>query len=155
MKCVLLALSHTTIIYPHLQCLLRCLYVLLPITRPDPQLTSTLAGDIADDKYFRKSNDSDATQFAMLFPRVPAHGKPPSLARQPPAQTEQADVRRSFPYAAWAALWIAFELGVLVGFMLLGIVAFKRTDAQMYREAGGWDSFCSSVCVVLMWGRTL
>ncbi|EPT01312.1 hypothetical protein FOMPIDRAFT_1049021 [Fomitopsis schrenkii] len=75
--------------------------------------------DIADDMYFRKSNDSDATQFARLFPRVPAH----------------ADVRRSSPYAAWAALWIAFELGVLVGFMLLGIVAFKRTDAQMYQEA--------------------
>ncbi|KAI0954933.1 hypothetical protein AcW1_006677 [Taiwanofungus camphoratus] len=31
--------------------------------------------DIADDKYFRKQNDSDATQFAMLFPRIGAHGE--------------------------------------------------------------------------------
>ena len=135
MKCAL-PLHHAPPILIPTQYLLRRLY--------DPTLLPTLPiltreptpGDIADDMYFRKSNDSDATQFAMLFPRVPAHGKSPPLPRQPPAQAEQADVRRSSPYAAWAALWIAFELGVLVGFMLLGIVAFKRTDAQMYSEAG-------------------
>ncbi|OSX64282.1 hypothetical protein POSPLADRAFT_1054898 [Postia placenta MAD-698-R-SB12] len=66
--------------------------------------------DIADDKYFRKTNDSDATQFARLFPQVQAH--------------------------VWAALWIIFEVGVLIGFVLLGIVAFKRTNAQMFAEAG-------------------
>lgn len=106
--------------------------------------------------YFRKSNNSDATQFALLFTRVPAHGKSPAIHYQPPAQSEQADVRRSFPYAAWAALWIAFELGVLVGFMLLGIVAFKRTDAEMYQEAGELAFFygCgrSSLGNVLTWG---
>ena len=37
------------------------------------------------------------------------------------------------------------ELGVLVGFMLLGIVAFKRTDAQMYREAGELGSLLFGV----------
>ncbi|KAI0923821.1 hypothetical protein AcW1_006677 [Taiwanofungus camphoratus] len=65
--------------------------------------------DIADDKYFRKQNDSDATQFAMLFPRIGAH--------------------------VWASLWILFEIGVLIAFILLGIVAFKRTNEQMYAEA--------------------
>ena len=34
---------------------------------------SYLTGDIADDKYFRKANDSDATQFALLYPRIGAH----------------------------------------------------------------------------------
>ena len=32
-------------------------------------------GDIADDKYFRKVNDSDATQFGIMFPSIPAHGE--------------------------------------------------------------------------------
>jgi len=65
--------------------------------------------DIADDKYFRKTNDSDATQFALMFPGVRAH--------------------------VWATLWILFEIGVLIAFVLLGIVAFKRTNAEMYAEA--------------------
>lgn len=65
--------------------------------------------DIADDKYFRKANDSDATQFAMLYKRVPPH--------------------------VWAMLWILFEIGVLIGFVLLGIVVFKRTNAEMLEEA--------------------
>ena len=30
--------------------------------------------DIADDKYFMKANDSDASQWAMLYPRIGAHG---------------------------------------------------------------------------------
>ncbi|KAH9945708.1 peptidase M50B-like-domain-containing protein [Amylocystis lapponica] len=65
--------------------------------------------DIADDKYFRKVNDSDATQFAMLYPAVSAH--------------------------VWATLWILFEIGVLIGFVFLGIVAFKMSSEQMYEEA--------------------
>ncbi|PCH44228.1 hypothetical protein WOLCODRAFT_26566 [Wolfiporia cocos MD-104 SS10] len=65
--------------------------------------------DVADDKYFRKANDSDATQFALLYPRVQAH--------------------------VWAIIWILFEIGVLIAFMLLGIVAFRRTNEQMYKEA--------------------
>ncbi|KZT10074.1 uncharacterized protein LAESUDRAFT_694683 [Laetiporus sulphureus 93-53] len=66
--------------------------------------------DVADDKYFRKQNDSDATQFAIMYPVLPAH--------------------------IWATVWILFEIGILVSFVLLGIVAFKRTNAQMYAEAG-------------------
>ncbi|KAI0367055.1 hypothetical protein BV20DRAFT_971167 [Pilatotrama ljubarskyi] len=65
--------------------------------------------DIADDKYFRKANDSDATQWSLLYPRIPAH--------------------------VWATLWIIFEIAVLTGFVLLGIAAFKRTPDEMYAEA--------------------
>ncbi|KAH8093803.1 peptidase M50B-like-domain-containing protein [Cristinia sonorae] len=65
--------------------------------------------DIADDKYFRKANDSDATQFALLYPRIGAH--------------------------VWAAIWIVFEIAVLIGFVFLGIVCFKRTKEEMYAEA--------------------
>jgi hypothetical protein len=34
----------------------------------------THTGDIADDRFFRKANDSDATQFSILFPFLPGHG---------------------------------------------------------------------------------
>jgi len=66
--------------------------------------------DIADDKFFHKANDSDATQFALLFPRTSPH--------------------------MWAILWIFFEFAVLAAFILVGIAAFKRTPDQMYAEAG-------------------
>ncbi|TDL23771.1 hypothetical protein BD410DRAFT_787052 [Rickenella mellea] len=68
--------------------------------------------DIADDKFFRKVNDSDATQFGVLFPRIPAH--------------------------VWATFWILFEVGVLIGFIFIGIASFKLTPAQMYVQAAGW-----------------
>jgi hypothetical protein len=32
-------------------------------------------GDVADDRFFHKSNDSDATQFSLLYPRIAAHGE--------------------------------------------------------------------------------
>ncbi|KAI0741881.1 peptidase M50B-like-domain-containing protein [Daedaleopsis nitida] len=65
--------------------------------------------DIADDKYFRKANDSDATQWSIMYPRIAAH--------------------------VWATMWIIFEIAVLTGFVILGIVAFKRTKDEMYAEA--------------------
>ncbi|KAI0792107.1 peptidase M50B-like-domain-containing protein [Abortiporus biennis] len=65
--------------------------------------------DIADDKYFRKANDSDATQFSLLYPKIGAH--------------------------IWAFIWILFELAVLAGFILLGISCFKKTKEEMYAEA--------------------
>ncbi|KDQ61774.1 hypothetical protein JAAARDRAFT_55110 [Jaapia argillacea MUCL 33604] len=55
--------------------------------------------DIADDKFFRKANDSDCTQFAILYPRISAH--------------------------VWGFFWILFEVGALIGFTILGIEAFK------------------------------
>lgn len=36
--------------------------------------STNLTGDVADDRFFHKTNDSDATQFALLFPRIGAHG---------------------------------------------------------------------------------
>ncbi|KIP10028.1 hypothetical protein PHLGIDRAFT_28708 [Phlebiopsis gigantea 11061_1 CR5-6] len=65
--------------------------------------------DIADDKYFRKANDSDATQFAFLYPQLDAH--------------------------VWALLWIFFEVAVLTGFVLLGIACFKLDSDQMSAQA--------------------
>ncbi|KZT43129.1 hypothetical protein SISSUDRAFT_741838 [Sistotremastrum suecicum HHB10207 ss-3] len=55
--------------------------------------------DISDEKFFRKANDSDATQFSLLYPRISPH--------------------------VWAFLWILFEVAVLIGFMFLGIAEFK------------------------------
>ncbi|EAU90348.2 hypothetical protein CC1G_09030 [Coprinopsis cinerea okayama7 len=55
--------------------------------------------DVADDRFFHKTNDSDATQFSLLFPKIGAH--------------------------IWATFWILFQLAFLAGFCLLGIYAFK------------------------------
>jgi len=68
--------------------------------------------DLADDKFFHKVNDSDATQFEILYPKIRAH--------------------------VWALFWIFFEICVLVGFILIGIVGFKRTPQQMFDEAAGF-----------------
>jgi hypothetical protein len=40
-------------------------------------------GDLADDKFFRKPNDSDCTQFHILCPSISAHGEvsPPPLRK--------------------------------------------------------------------------
>ncbi|KAI1796633.1 peptidase M50B-like-domain-containing protein [Ganoderma leucocontextum] len=65
--------------------------------------------DIADDKYFHKANDSDASQWAIMYPKTRAH--------------------------LWAIAWIIFEIAVLIGFVFLGIVAFKRTPDEMSAEA--------------------
>ncbi|KDR65725.1 hypothetical protein GALMADRAFT_131341 [Galerina marginata CBS 339.88] len=68
--------------------------------------------DVADDRFFHKTNDSDATQFAILYPRIGAH--------------------------IWATFWIIFQLGCLAGFAVLGIYAFKITDEQMNTEAASF-----------------
>ncbi|KAI0027800.1 peptidase M50B-like-domain-containing protein [Vararia minispora EC-137] len=66
--------------------------------------------DITDERFFRKPNDSDATQWALLCPGIPAH--------------------------IWATFWILFEVATLIAFVLIGIVSFKRTPEQMQAEAG-------------------
>jgi len=38
-------------------------------------MTNALQGDIADEKFFRKVNDSDCTQFALLFPHTSHHSE--------------------------------------------------------------------------------
>lgn len=65
--------------------------------------------DITDEKFFRKAHDSDCTQFSYLYKAVPAH--------------------------VWAMFWIVFQLGSLIGFIFLGIAAFKLTPDQMNAEA--------------------
>lgn len=65
--------------------------------------------DFADDRYFNKLNDSDATQFSLLYPSIGPH--------------------------IWALFWMTFQVGALVGFVILGLVAFKRTPRQMNEEA--------------------
>jgi len=65
--------------------------------------------DVADDRFFHKTNDSDCTQFAILYPRIGPH--------------------------VWAVFWITFQVGVLAAFSVLGIMAFKRTTAEMNAEA--------------------
>ncbi|KAG1814521.1 peptidase M50B-like-domain-containing protein [Suillus variegatus] len=53
--------------------------------------------DLTDDKFFRKANDSDCTQFNLMFPRISAH--------------------------VWACFWIMFQTGVCISFLFLGIVS--------------------------------
>jgi len=38
----------------------------------------------------------------------------------------------------WAFIWITFEIAMLIGFVLIGIASFKRTQDQMYAEAGAY-----------------
>ena len=61
------------------QCFLRCLWVESVWLQFHIKF---FAGDIADDKFFRKVNDSDCTQFHIMFPRISTHCKSalPSMA---------------------------------------------------------------------------
>ena len=67
-------------------------------------------GDVTDERIFRKPNDSDCTQWALMCPGIPSH--------------------------VWAIIWILFEVGVLIGFVLIGIVAFKYTPDELQARAG-------------------
>ena len=79
-------------------------------------LTLLLPGDVADDRFFHKTNDSDATQFSILYPRVGPHGMALACTLVP---------SHSIYCVVWAALWIVFALAVLAGFVILGIWEFK------------------------------
>jgi len=68
--------------------------------------------DVTDDRFFHKTNDSDVTQFSILYPRIGPH--------------------------VWAFIWIIFQLGVLAAFSILGIMAFKLTDQEMQAEAAAF-----------------
>ncbi|KAG6332522.1 hypothetical protein ID866_6572, partial [Astraeus odoratus] len=93
-----------------------------------PFSVKRVAGDITDDKFFRKANDSDCTQFHLLFPRLSAH--------------------------FWACVWIMFEIGVCIAFLFLGIVSFKvpcapylLSSSDMNTQAGK-DRFVTRHCIV-------
>ena len=68
--------------------------------------------DVADDRFFHKTNDSDATQFSLLFPKIPAH--------------------------VWAMFWILFQLAMTAGFCLLGIYAFRMSKEEMDAQAAAF-----------------
>ncbi|KAG8930444.1 hypothetical protein FRC02_004155 [Tulasnella sp. 418] len=68
--------------------------------------------DFTDDRLFKKTNDSDCTQFALLFPKTK-------------------------PYH-WALGWVFFEVWIFVAFILCGLIAFKRTPEQMQAEAAAF-----------------
>ncbi|KAF8552414.1 hypothetical protein OG21DRAFT_126683 [Imleria badia] len=68
--------------------------------------------DIADDKFFRKVNDSDCTQFHILFPCISAH--------------------------FWACVWLIFEVGVCISFLFIGLASFKLTTGEMDVQAANF-----------------
>jgi len=71
-----------------------------------------LCWDISDEKISRKTNDSDATQFALLYPNTSPH--------------------------VWAFIWILLEVAFLIAFVLIGIASFKLTTDQMAIQAAGF-----------------
>lgn len=86
-----------------------------------PQVYNTIIdiilGDVADDRFFHKTNDSDATQFALLYPRIGAHG---AYLRY-----ILFHLLQQIYFLVWATFWIIFQLASLAGFAVLGIFAFK------------------------------
>ncbi|PPQ63307.1 hypothetical protein CVT24_006752 [Panaeolus cyanescens] len=65
--------------------------------------------DVADDRFFHKTNDSDATQFSIMYPRI-----------------------------VWAAIWVIIQGAIMAGFAIIGIVAFKLTKEQMDKQAAAF-----------------
>ncbi|KIJ55320.1 hypothetical protein M422DRAFT_23924 [Sphaerobolus stellatus SS14] len=65
--------------------------------------------DVTDEKFFKKRNDADTTQFALLFPRISSH--------------------------VWALVWISFQIAVLIAFLFIGIAAFRKTPDELRAEA--------------------
>jgi len=65
--------------------------------------------DFTDDRLFKKTNDSDCTQYALMYPKFqPNH---------------------------WAMGWILIEITVFIGFTLIGFVVFKKNPAEMQAQA--------------------
>ena len=53
-----------------------------------------------------------------------------------------------FPSPKWAMFWIVFQLGSLIGFIFLGIAAFKLTPeekAALDKSAAAVKELCESV----------
>ncbi|PAV19920.1 peptidase M50B [Pyrrhoderma noxium] len=65
--------------------------------------------DLTDDKFFRKLNDSDITQFNLLYPKIGA--------------------------TFWAIFWILWCIAVCIGFLFIGISSFKLNIYQMNAQA--------------------
>jgi hypothetical protein len=72
--------------------------------------------DFTDDRFFKKLNDSDATQFSLLYPKVPAHCKSLVRAQSGTAHALQID---------WATGWFVLSALVFIAMLLVGIAVFK------------------------------
>ncbi|KAF8329439.1 peptidase M50B-like-domain-containing protein [Cantharellus anzutake] len=62
--------------------------------------------DYLDDRYFKKANDSDSTQFSEMYPRT----KP----------------------TFWGFFWITWSVLIYIGFTLVGLASFKGSREDMY-----------------------
>ncbi|PVG02018.1 hypothetical protein CPB86DRAFT_780919 [Serendipita vermifera] len=65
--------------------------------------------DLIDERFKKKQNTSDITQFTVMFPSVP----------------------RAF----WTILWTILSTGALIGFSALGYLAFDLNSEEMYAQA--------------------
>ena len=100
-------------------------------------------GDITDERFFRKTNDSDCTQFSQLYKAVPPHGALFSTFRG-----QRTGNSTSLRFLVWALFWITFQLAALGGFVLIGLASFKLTQDQMNAEAGkSFEAWLSSLVV--------
>jgi len=68
--------------------------------------------DIADERFMKKANTSDITQFTILFP--------------------------STSISFWIIFWLTLSAGSLVGFSFLGQLVWKLNSDQMYAQAAGF-----------------
>jgi len=68
--------------------------------------------DFTDDRLFKKTNDSDFTQYALLWDWSQPHH--------------------------WALAWIIFEIGVFLAFTFAGLILFKDTSSQMATQAAAF-----------------
>lgn len=68
--------------------------------------------DISEDRFFNKVNDSDATQFSLLFPHIPMH--------------------------VWAMFWLLFSSLFFIASVLIGIASFKLDYDDMQAQAAQW-----------------
>lgn len=68
--------------------------------------------DFTDDRLFKKTNDSDCTQYALMFPKTQPHH--------------------------WAVGWILFEISVFIAFTFLGLAIFKMPTDQMNAQAAAF-----------------
>jgi len=65
--------------------------------------------DITDERFLKKANTSDITQFTLLFP--------------------------STNTSLWITFWFVLAAGSLVGFSFLGQIVWKLNSDQMYAQA--------------------
>lgn len=93
------------------------------------------SGDVADDRFFHKTNDSDATQFYFLYPRIGPHSLHPSYCY--PCQFTLIYLR--FFFLVWATFWVIFSIGVLAAFAILGIMVFKVQHLRFWRPTRSAD----------------